>query len=492
MAWTAHARRQDMTRWHYASASELARGIRSHRLSAVEALSIFRERHERHHGRLNAIVVSDFEQAMTYATAADRALRAGDVWGPLHGVPVTIKESFDVRGWVTSWGVPAHRDYRPTRHAAVVRALLAAGANLFGKTNVPAGLGDWQTWNDVYGETANPWSPPHTPGGSSGGAAAALAAGLTALDVGSDIAASIRVPAHYCGVYGHKPTAGVVSARGQQFPGRVAYTDMATVGPMARSAEDLALAMRLMAGPDEMDAQAWRLCLPPASAKPLKAYRVAFLMQAPCAPVDDEVQRSLMALADWLGRQGVAVSLTARPDFSLDEADALFRQLVWAVFGARQPEEDYQMQRTLAAKRGAQSDWESRVSQASVLSHRDWLHANERRALLLRQWMAFFQEYDVLICPAAATTAPLRQRHQRPFMREIDINGVPAPLAAQFFWAGYAGAPGLPATVAPVGLSSQGLPVGAQLIGPLYGDMECIRLAGLLEQAYYGFVPPHA
>src|SRR3989338_4227147 len=227
----------------FRSARQLASAIRRKKLGALELLELYLARVERYTPRLNAIIATDLDAARKRARAADRALARGEVWGPLHGVPMTIKESFDVVGMPTTWGLPELKDNYPPRNALAVDRFLAAGVVLFGKTNVPLYLADWQSFNVVYGTTNNPWDLSRVPGGSSGGSAAALAAGLTGLEAGSDIGASIRNPAHYCGVFGHKPTYGIAPPRGQALPGRISSTDIAVVGPMARRAEDLDAAL---------------------------------------------------------------------------------------------------------------------------------------------------------------------------------------------------------------------------------------------------------
>src|SRR5499425_2511938 len=220
----------------FRSARQLAADIKRKKIGCLELLDLYLARVEKYDGALNTVVVRDFDRARTRARAADRALARRQLWGPLHGVPMTIKESYDVVGLPTTWGVPSYKDRIATRNALAVDRLLAAGVVLFGKTNVPLYLGDWQSYNAVYGTTNNPWDLSRSPGGSSGGSAAALAAGLTGLEAGSDIGSSIRNPAHYCGVYGHKPTWGIAPPNGAVFPGRVAQTDISVIGPMARGA----------------------------------------------------------------------------------------------------------------------------------------------------------------------------------------------------------------------------------------------------------------
>src|SRR5687767_10340554 len=245
----------------FRSARQLAADIRKKKIGCVELLDLYLARVAKHDGSLNAVVVRDFDRARKRARAADRALSRHETWGPLHGVPMTVKESYDVVGLPTTWGVPAYKDNIATKNAVVVDRLLGAGAVIFGKTNVPLYLADWQTFNAIYGTTNNPWDVTRAPGGSSGGGAAALAAGLTALEAGSDIGSSIRNPAHFCGVYGHKPTWGIVPRTGQALPWQTAPVDIDVVGPLARTPGDLELALSLMAGPDAIEAVGWQLRL---------------------------------------------------------------------------------------------------------------------------------------------------------------------------------------------------------------------------------------
>src|SRR5256712_1374418 len=239
----------------FRSARQLAADIKKKKIGCLELLDLYLARVEKYDGALNAVVVRDFERARARARAADRALAKRQVWGPLHGVPMTIKESYDVAGLPTTWGVPAYKGHLATTNAVAVDRLLGAGVVLFGKTNVPLYLADWQSYNAIYGTTNNPWDVSRAPGGSSGGSATALAAGLTALEAGSDIGSSIRNPAHFCGVYGHKPTWGIVPRTGQALPWqKAAPVDIDVVGPLARSADDLAIALSAMAGPDAIEA----------------------------------------------------------------------------------------------------------------------------------------------------------------------------------------------------------------------------------------------
>src|SRR5437867_6632039 len=320
----------------FRSAKQLAADIRKKKIGCLELLDLYLSRVEKHDGKLNSIVVRDFDNARKRARAADRALARRQAWGPLHGVPMTIKESYDVTGLPTTWGVPAYKGRIATRNAVAVDRLLGAGAVLFGKTNVPLYLADWQSFNAIYGTTNNPWDVRRAPGGSSGGSAAALAAGLTGLEAGSDIGPSIRNPAHFCGVYGHKPTWGLVPRAGQALPWQTAPVDIDVVGPLARSADDLAVALSAMAGPDEIEVAGWQLRLRPPRQKRLRDFKVALMLDAPEIAVDREVQDRLQALADFLGKQKTTVDDGACPTIDTGEALSVCVRLLRAATSDRQ------------------------------------------------------------------------------------------------------------------------------------------------------------
>jgi amidase len=480
-----------MTDLPFRSALELAAEIRAKRISARELLELYLRRVERYNGKLNAIIATTLDTARRRADEADKALARGEVWGPFHGVPMTVKESYDVVGLPTTWGAPEFKDSVATKNALAVDRLIAAGAVLFGKTNVPLMLADWQSYNAVYGATSNPWDVTRTPGGSSGGSAAALAAGLTGIEAGSDIGSSLRNPAHYCGVYAHKPSWGVVSPRGHAVGGRVSYTDISVVGPLARSAGDLEAALAAMAGPDEVDGLGWRVELPKARHERLADFRVAVLLSVPHAEVDRAVQDGVQSVADTLAKAGATVSDRARPAIDTLEADRLFRKLLGAAMSGRTPDEMFRRNLEKTAKL-ADDDMSATAQglRAATLHHRDWLVANEARHKMRLKWAEFFRDWDVLICPAVTTTAFPHNHEGDPFSRSIMVNGKERPIADQLFWAGYSGLFYLPSTVAPATLSREGLPSGVQIIGAQYGDFTCLRLARLLEREHRAFVPP--
>jgi amidase len=475
----------------FRSAKQLAADIRKKKIGCLELLDLYLARVEKFDGALNAVVVRDFDRARTRARAADRALSRRAAWGPLHGVPMTIKESYDVAGLPTTWGVPAYKDRIAARNAVAVDRLIGAGAVLFGKTNVPAYLADWQSFNAIYGTTNNPWDVSRSPGGSSGGSAAALAAGLTALEAGSDIGSSIRNPAHFCGVFGHKPTWGIVPRAGQALPWQTAPVDIDVVGPLARSTDDLEIALRIMAGPDPIEAAGWQLALRPPRQKRLRDFTVALMLDAPGIDVDREVQQRLQALGEFLRRQKAKVDDRARPAIDAGEAFSVYTRLLRSATSDRQSDAEFEtnaaITRTLAS---SDESYFARAKRAEVLSHRDWLAANEARHRMRLAWAAFFTRYDLLLCPVAGTAAfPHDQKGER-YERTLVVNGKRVPVTDHLFWAGYTGASYLPSTAAPCGFTPGGLPVGVQIVGPQYGDLTCLAFARLLEREFQAFVPP--
>jgi amidase len=372
--------------------------------------------------------------------------------------------------------------------------MIEAGVTLFGKTNVPVLLADYQSFNDIYGTTNNPWDHTRSPGGSSGGSAAALAAGLTGIEAGSDIGSSIRNPAHYCGVYGHKPTWGVVSPKGHTVGNPAAQgADIAVVGPLARGAEDLEIALDVMAGPDEIDGRGWKIDLPRSKKKSLRDFKVAVLLDDRHAEVDQSVQDEIQKLATFLGKKKVKVSDTARPGFDTADMHEVYMKLLRAATVGRMPDEEYERMRTIAA--GFPADDKSSLAhmlRGVVVTHRDWLALNERRHRMRLAWEAFFQDYDVLLCPVASSAAFPHDHEPDRVKRRLIINNKKVPTFDQLFWAGYSGVTNLPATAAPIGQTSDGLPIGVQIVGPQYGDYSTIAFAKLLEKEYRSFVPPPA
>ncbi|MBU6512499.1 MAG: amidase [Betaproteobacteria bacterium] len=477
----------------YRSVGQLRAALSAAQVSAAELTEAAIARIERYEPLLNAVCVRDFARARDAAREADRALARGEQ-RPLLGVPLLVKESFNVAGLPTTWGFPQHRDFTAAQDALAVARAKAAGAVVLGKTNVPLGLGDWQSYNEIHGTTNNPHDPARTPGGSSGGSAAALAAGYVPLALGSDIGGSLRVPAHFCGVHAHKPSLGIVPGRGHLPPPLPPLPDtpeLAVVGPMARCAADLELLLDVIAGPDEWDqGVAYRLELPPPRHRRLEQHRVLVLDSHPLVPTSDAVTQAVDALAEHLARAGV--SLARRSELLPDLAGTgrLYGRLLLSFLAANGPEALYaDMQRKAAGLPAGDTTPEADSLRASVLSHRDWIAASQQRNRVRAQWRELFRAFDAVICPVSPVTA-FAHDHSDMQARRIDIDGRSVPYGDQIAWSGLATLPGLPATAMPIGRSQQGLPIGIQIIGPWLEDRTPLRLARLLEAEFGGFRAP--
>jgi amidase len=472
-------------------AHKLAKLLRAKKLSARELLDDCLSHYARHNEKVNAVVVTDFARGKKAAQAADRRLAKGKALSLFDGIPMTAKESFDWAGTPSTWGDPKLVNNIAKTDAVALSRLTDVGAVMYGKTNVPLHLADWQSFNAIYGTTGNPWDVSRTPGGSSGGAAAALASGMSVIEIGSDIGASIRNPAHYCGVFGHKPTYGVVPYRGHMMPGSVAYSDITVAGPLARSAKDLTAMMDVMAGAEAIDARGWLGKLERRKEKSFNDFRVAVKLTSPVSDVDQPVQNLILDLADVLRKKAKAVSFDAQPSFEDAEAYENYILLLRATATKRMPQEEYDAAfAKMQTLDPGDKSYVALMTRAFALSHREWLQLNERRHQMRLLWEAFFGDWDVLLCPAAASTAwPHDQKGER-HERVIDVNGRKVSTIDQRFWAGYSCNFYLPSTVAPLGLASDGLPSGVQIITRQYGDYSSLRFAELIEEEMGGFIAP--
>ena len=383
-----------MATLEFETASALCTMLKSREISSRELTEHFIARIEEHDKKINAVVVRDFDRALSAAAAADEAIASGRELGPLHGLPMTIKESYNIAGLPTTWGIPAFKDNIATEDAEVVKRFKTAGAHFLGKTNVPFQLVDFQSFNEIYGTTNNPWDLTRTPGGSSGGAAAALAAGLTALESGSDLGGSIRNPAHYCGVFGHKPTWNVVPPQGHALPDRVAPPDLAVVGPLARSAEDLTLAMDVVAGAAPLVAPGWKLELPRPNGRRLSDYRIAIWPTDSLAPVSAEIADRVQQVGDRLAALGATVSDTARPNIDVEDSFQTYLQLANAVATSGAPEEAFQAMQQQAGQIARDDNSLDAVAlRGAVQFHRDWHRSNNKRELWRMAWREFFEQW---------------------------------------------------------------------------------------------------
>lgn len=470
----------------FSAAADMAEALRQRKCSARELLEAHLRRVERLDPALNSIVVKDFERARRDADAADQRLSRGET-APWLGVPITVKESIDVAGLPSTAGVPQRRGHVAPRDALTVARLRAAGAVVMGKTNVCTWLADFNADNPVYGRTNNPFDLARTPGGSSGGSAS-LAAGLTAMDLGSDLGGSIRVPAAFCGLCGHRPSETAVPNSGH-FPGSSfpnAAAVMAVQGPQARSAVDLEMALDAIAGPDIGMDVGWTLRLPPARRERLGDFRIGVLAPLPWVAVDPEIQAALERLGGELSKLGAQV-LSAQPQIDLAESYALFRTMMGAIVSARWPAD---RRAQVAARKRASGD-KFQIAEACGIesSSGEYLILHEQRETLRGAWREFFREFDLLLTPATLTTAfehttvPASERKVRIAGREMDFDFMS-------FYAGLSNLPGQPATAFPAGRSAAGLPIGLQAIGPFLEDRTPIRFAQLMEQEFGGFGPP--
>jgi amidase len=480
-----------MTDLHFQTAIKLAELIRRQETSSLELTDHFIARIEKHDGDINAVPVRIFERARDDARAADAAIARGDSnLGPLHGVPMTIKESYVIEGTPATWGHEDQRNNIGRADGLAVSRFRAAGAHFLGKTNVPVDLADFQSYNPVYGTTGNPFDTDRTPGGSSGGSAAALAAGFSALEAGSDIGGSIRNPAHFCGVFGHKPSSGVVPLSGHELIEGVPDADLSVCGPLARSAEDLRVALSIMAGPTPREATAWRLELPASDRHNLKDFRVALWPTDDAAPVSQETQDRVYQIGEILRTAGATVSDSARPAFAVPRAHSTYMSLLQAVMSSAQPADRVPGMQAFADTFDPSDQSGNAVSaRASVMLHRDWIRHDFRREKLRRAWDEFFTDWDILICPQMARHA-FRHDHGPFAERTIMVDDVEQSYFQQIFWSGLITNSYLPSTVFPTGPGTAGLPIGLQAVSGIYQDYRSIEFAQLITEQIGGFTPP--
>ncbi len=475
---------------HYRPAHELIDELRAGTLSSVELTQAFLDRIKTHNPDINAVVALDADSALAQARAADARLLDGTEPGPLHGLPLTIKDTWEVAGLGCTAGAPPLRDYRPATHADVIQRLADAGAIIIGKTNVPIYATDLQSYNKLFGTTLNPYNRAHTPGGSSGGAAAALASGMTPLEVGSDLAGSIRTPAHFCGVYGHKPSRSLVSFRGHipGPPGTLSRPDLAEGGPLARNARDLEALFRVIAGPRPIDRRNWSLELAPSDINDLSQARVGLWLSDPLCPVDKTLHDGYQDLARKLDQTCALVSQARHELLSLAHILPPYFNLLGSLLSTSM---------TPAQRR--QMKWVARLEKlirlfgpmtAGIGSYGrgvnqhiyDWAYINETREKMRAQAEQLFGEFDVLLTPITPTAA-IRHDHSDPvFKRRIEVNGQQRAYMDQFCWIAFATLLGLPATSIPVGRTPAGLPFNIQVIGAPGKDLTTIRFAQLLEE----------
>ncbi|WP_369600719.1 amidase family protein [Hahella sp. SMD15-11] len=470
------------------SATNLLAAMQDGRVTSETLTRQLLERIARLNPGLNAVVSQRAEAALAEARERDRERAEGRIRGPLHGLPMTVKETWDVEGEVTCAGAPSLTGNRARRHADTVQALVDAGAVILGKTNAPYMASDWQSFNRVYGTSRNPWDGARTPGGSSGGAAAALAAGLTPLELGSDIGGSIRIPAHFCGVFGHKPTRDLLSMRGHVPgpPGTVSQPDLAEGGPLARSAEDLALALQVLARPRPIDSPHWQIRL--RDTLPDRPLRLGFWVADPHAPLASGLARHFEDVRKRLSAQGMeCVNLADHALFRLENILPIYLAMLGSIIALSMDRADRLRLRLLEwlmhipAFARTQAPFMEAFARGSHLSHAQWVHLHERRERLREKFHAALQDFDAVLMPVAPTVA--FPHDHRPFHRRtLEIDGKPAPYFSTCLWITPATLLGLPATTVPTGFVD-GLPAGMQVLAGAGRDLNTIRIAGRVHEA---------
>ncbi|KRR13770.1 amidase [Bradyrhizobium jicamae] len=482
------------SQWSFKTAVELSAALAAKKVSAVELAEDAIGRIERHDAKINAICVRDFERGLAAARAADAELARG-VRKPLLGIPLTVKESYNIAGLPTTWGIPAQKDFRPVEDALSITRVKDAGGVIIGKTNVPFGLGDWQSYNEIYGTTNNPFDLGRTPGGSSGGSSAALAAGYGPLSLGSDIGGSLRVPAFHCGVYAHKPTFALVPGRGHTpppFQPLPIDRDLAVIGPMARSAADLSLLLDTIAGPDPLEAgKGYRLALPAPRHTTLNDFRVLVVDTDPVMPTDEVVRGTIHKLAANLEKAGVKIDRESPllPNFA--DTSRLYMRMLMSFLGASFTPDVYEgAQAAVAVLPASETSLAAERLRGIAQSHRNWLMDDGARGRLRAQWRELFKTYDAVICPIMPTPAYPHDHSDDQEQRRIRIDGKDHVYPDMLSWPGIATLPGLPSTAIPTGFSPNGLPIGVQIVGPWLEDRTPLKLAELIEREFGGFKPP--
>ncbi len=449
----------DPTCW---SASEQAAAVAAGQLGSEELLDLCLDRIATVDPLVNAVCTLAAEPARARCRQADAATARGESWGPLHGLPITIKDAIATEGIRSTGGSTSLRDHVPAVDAPAVASLRAAGAIVFGKTNLPEWSGDWQSFNEMFGTTNNPWALSRTPGGSSGGAAAAVACGMTSFELGTDIGGSVRVPSAFCGVWGHKPSFGIIPTLGylDEPNGGTTESDVNTFGPITRSAADLRVLLDVLAAPVPDDAAGWRLALPAAGVGSLRGLRAGVWLDEPALEIDDDMRAVLETAVDGFEAAGAVVDRSVRPPIDVDRSWRLGARLIGAAVSVSGDD------------RG--------------LSHRDWLLMHRERAALRAAWAECFRSVDVVLCPVAIVPAFEHLQAGAWDTRVLQVNGRERRYLEMEGWPALVGAAYLPSTSVPVGRTATGLPVGMQVVAPFLHDRRAIQVGEWLADSCGG------
>ena len=447
-------------------------------VSARELLAAHLDRVERLDGEVNAVVTIAPERALAEAAAIDATRAGGGAVGALAGVPITVKDAIATAGIRSTGGAVELADHVPTVDATVVETVRRAGAVVFGKTNVPRWSGDYQTTNEMFGTTCNPWDLDRTPGGSSGGPAAAVAMGFTGFEIGTDIGGSVRVPSSFCGVYGHKPSFGVIPTHGYlDHPGfHRNIADVNVFGPIARSVDDLELLMGVLGAPNPDDAVGWRLDLPPAASRDVDGFRVVAWLDDGFCPVEPAVLDVLTAAVDALEAAGARIDRERRPPLDPASASLTGLRLISAA--------------TDISSTDAEVD--AAIEGGYALTHRSWDEMHRERGAIRQRWAEFFADVDILLCPV--TPVPPFRHVQAPegsnWIHSTLADHGDRPYGDLIGWSALIGSAYLPATVPPVGRTADGLPIGVQVVAPYLHDRSALAFARCITEVLGGYEPP--
>lgn len=472
------------------SASQLAASIREHEVSASEVLEAHLAHIEKHNAALNAIVTLDVARARQRAKEADAALARDEVWGRLHGVPVTIKDALETTDLRTTSSFKPLADYIPKEDATAVKRLRDAGAIILGKTNMPMLAMDGQSDSPLFGRANNPWDVKRTPGGSTGGGAAAVAAGMSPLEIGSDIAGSVRIPAHYCGVFSLKPTEHRVPNTGHipEPPGAPrGVRHMATIGPLARSVADLRLALTIIAGPDGRDWDVPPVSLTAVSARPLNEYRFVWSDEFGGVPVTDDTKSTMRQLASRLSQLGCGVEKGNPPKFEFEEAWQTWGEVFGAEVGATMPAIPRMLTSLQFRRAGKGFQINQGVVRGMRLKMAHYVSALTRRDGLINALEDFLAGWDAWLCPVTATPAIEHCKPGTPIA--VDGRKIPYHMG-QMAHTSLFNLTGHPVVSLPVARLAEGLPIGVQVVGRRWQEMALLNVAEALAEMSGPFQRP--
>lgn len=483
----------------FGAAVDAVKALASGVISSRELTEHVFGRIKKHNPKINAFVTLNEEQALARARQADRALARGKKWGPLHGLPILIKDQFETANLRTTCGYPELANYVPEDNAPAVQKLLEAGAVIVGKTNTPIGASDIQTYNKIVGTTHNPWDPSRTSGGSTGGGAAALAAGLGFLELGADLAGSIRTPANFCGVCGHKPSLNLVSFQGAIPPLPSPVTrgvnpaglhDLAVVGPLARKASDLKLALGIIAGPAPEDARAYRLVLPKPRKSKLKDYKIGYVSDDPFCTVHPDIRNAVSETVKALRREGVDAVEGWPEGVLFEDVFKTYFQLMAATVSQAPVFTDTVIGMLKLLYLTPYGETQRHFVEGLTLAHKDWYALSAKRLASRRAWQVFFKTYDAFLLPANCIPAFPHNHDRNMWGRLVESSDRLRYYAETFKWISPAMLAGCPATVIPVGKTKDQLPIGIQIMGPYLEDATPMDLAVKMEKVLGGFTPP--